>query len=168
MWRLFYAAYSSVVLHLFRSIQCFYGALCVVMCVRATAHFFYIASIHSWENLMCYSMIFIQIHCVENINSADYDWLMIMLDCVFVCLFVGMYGAGVPMHLWLGMWTRARVQFYRLHFSRARVQSGTLIFTAISDIDIGCWEISLFRSLFSSSVQPPANWKQIKGHTVEN
>lgn len=109
---------SVVVLHLLRSFRGF-EAHCVNVSVCLHALIFLISHQHSWENLMCYWMIFIQIYCIENINSADYDWLMIMFDCVFVWLFVCSFVcANVPVHLWLRTQMCTCTHFYA-PFSRS-------------------------------------------------
>lgn len=122
------------------------------VCVCSRAHFFNIASIHSWENLMCYWMIFIQIYCIENINSADYDWLMIVFDCLFVCLLMCECACAFMI-----VNANVHVHTFMLHFL-ARIHTRmpcAHIFTTISDIDIGYVQKSLFLSsllllLFSS------------------
>lgn len=91
--------------------------LCV--CALISSLFLYIASIHSWENLMCYWMIFIQIYCIENINSADYDWLMIMFDCEYLFVYLYEWMSIEPVHIYDCERKRARVHSFIFHFSRA-------------------------------------------------
>lgn len=65
----------------------------------------------SWENVMCYWSIFIQIDCSENMNSAprlinDHVWVYICLIerssiCLITCVVGGRARKCVPMHLWL-------------------------------------------------------------------
>lgn len=149
------AAYLLVVVYTFASFVHFEAwwdsALFFLSC--------FIASTHSWENLMCYWTVFIQISCIGNINSADYDWLMILFVCLFACWCLCIYDC-VRVHCTiLSAYTVVYIPFLK------RVHTYLLqLVILISDVGISLFFFYFFFFCFLYSL----DCKQIKRHTTEN